>query len=116
MRDDKTAFGGCGFFGGFLRRVAVAAAVLAVCAPAGAEGVGRGALLSFSCAACHAPAAATGNGGIPSLEGRGAGFIAAALRDFQSGASESTVMGRIAKGYDDDEIDAIAAYLGRKAQ
>lgn len=95
----------------FTRLLPVIIALLAApVAVADGHGDMRGAALAFSCAACHSNAASAG--GIPSLEGRDAAFIAEALREFKSGARYATVMGRIAKGYEDDEIKAIAAYLG----
>ena len=38
------------------------------------------------------------------------------MREFKSGARPATVMGRIAKGFDDAEIDAIAQWLGAQGQ
>lgn len=61
-----------------------------------------------ACSGCHAPA--TG-GPVPSLEGRPAEDIVTAMVAFRSGEREATVMGRIAKGYSDDEIRAIADWF-----
>jgi cytochrome c553 len=47
---------------------------------------------------------------VPRLNGRNAGEIAAAMAAFKSGQRPATVMDRIAKGYTDDEIKAIAAW------
>ena len=70
----------------------------------------RGMMLSNSCAACHGP---DGNspGAIPSIHGKSAGFIAQSLREFRDGTRSSTVMGRHAKGYSDEEIDLIAKHF-----
>jgi cytochrome subunit of sulfide dehydrogenase len=43
--------------------------------------------------------------------GRQPAEIIAAMLAFRSGARPSTVMGRIAKGFSDDEIRAIAVWL-----
>jgi sulfide dehydrogenase cytochrome subunit len=72
----------------------------------------RGAVLALSCAGCHGPEARGANG-IPSLRGRDAPYIARALTEFRSGARAATVMGRIATGYDDAEIEALARHFGR---
>lgn len=67
-----------------------------------------------SCAGCHAPRAA-GTLAVPSLEDRTAASIIADMRAFSSGARPSTVMGRIAKGFSEDETRAIAEWLTENA-
>lgn len=64
-------------------------------------------LLSLSCAGCHGPGGHS-PGTIPSLYGRTAGAIDDDMRAFRADRRPSTVMGRIAKGYSDAEIDALA--------
>jgi sulfide dehydrogenase cytochrome subunit len=63
-----------------------------------------------ACSGCHAtnPAAETP---VPKINGRSADDIMAAMTAFRSGEKPSTVMGRIAKGYTDDEMKPIAAWL-----
>ena len=70
----------------------------------------RGMMLSNSCAACHGT---DGNspGAIPSIHGKSAQFIATSLREFRDGTRSSTVMGRHAKGYSDEEIELIAKHF-----
>ncbi len=50
---------------------------------------------------------------IPRIAGRKAADIVTFMREYRSGAWPSSVMGRIAKGFDDQQIDAIAAWLPR---
>lgn len=38
------------------------------------------------------------------------------MREFKSGARPATVMGRIAKGFDDAEIDAMAEWFAKQAK
>jgi cytochrome subunit of sulfide dehydrogenase len=64
-----------------------------------------------SCSGCHA-ATASGDAVVPPLGGRPAAELASLMREFRSGARPATVMGRIAKGFNDAEIDAIAQWLG----
>jgi len=64
-------------------------------------------LLSASCAGCHGPNGHS-PGAIPSIYGRTPDSIAETLRGFRSGQRPATVMNRIAKGYSDAEIDAVA--------
>jgi cytochrome subunit of sulfide dehydrogenase len=65
---------------------------------------------ALSCSGCHPPAAA--DVGLPSLEGLSAGEIEAAMQAFKAGERSPTVMDRIARGFSDEEIRAIAAWLG----
>jgi cytochrome subunit of sulfide dehydrogenase len=50
------------------------------------------------------------------LDGRPEAEIATALREYRSGVRPASVMGRIAKGFSEDESQAIAAYLARQGQ
>ena len=63
-----------------------------------------------ACSGCHSPRA-TAASPVPPLNGRDAGEIFAAMAAFRDGARPATVMGRIAKGFSDDELHAIAAWL-----
>ena len=67
-----------------------------------------------SCSGCHVPLAA-GALAVPSLEDRTAASIIADMRAFSSGERPSTVMGRIAKGFSEDETRAIAEWLAGNA-
>ncbi|HEX2115812.1 MAG TPA: c-type cytochrome, partial [Alphaproteobacteria bacterium] len=62
---------------------------------------------SISCAGCHGSGGHS-TGAIPSIYGRSAASIAETLRAFRDGRQPATVMSRIAKGYTDTEIDAVA--------
>ena len=67
-----------------------------------------------SCFGCHAPLAA-GTLAVPPLEGRTAASIVADMQAFRSGERPSTVMGRIAKGFSEDETRAMAEWLAEHA-
>jgi cytochrome subunit of sulfide dehydrogenase len=85
----------------------ILAAVLLAAPPASAAAAALLPLVA-ACAGCHRP-----NGGdqtLPQLAGRNAGDIVAAMNAFRNGSRPATVMDRIAKGFDDDEIRAIAAW------
>ena len=86
---------------------------LAVYPATDAEELSRGAMLSASCAGCHETDGRS-PGAIPDISGKTAEFIHLSLEDFSSGKRKSTVMGRLAKGYSDEEILLIAEYLGRQ--
>ena len=62
-----------------------------------------------ACSGCH-PSAARGPSPVARLNGRDRAEIIKAMQDFRSGARRGTVMDRIAKGFTDAEIQAIAAW------
>ncbi len=63
-----------------------------------------------ACSGCHAAGAVAGST-ISRLYGRNAGDIMTAMTGFRDGSLPATVMTRIAKGFSDDELRAIAAWL-----
>lgn len=69
--------------------------------------------LADACAACHGPDGMSPDA-IPALSGKSAAYITQRMLEFKTGAREGTVMNRIARGYDDDEIAAIAQHLGNQ--
>ncbi len=77
----------------------VAAMVASAEPPAGAA----------ACSGCH-PASTRVTSPVPRLAGRDAAAIIKAMQDFRSGTRTGTVMDRIAKGFTDEEIQAIAAW------
>jgi cytochrome c553 len=62
-----------------------------------------------ACSGCH-PAGSGVDTPVKRLRGQDAAQIVAAVQEFRSGARAATVMDRIAKGFTDDEIKAIAAW------
>jgi cytochrome c553 len=62
-----------------------------------------------SCSGCH-PASKSVATPVPRLNTSDAAQIATAMRDFRLGGRPATVMDRIAKGFTDEEIDAISAW------
>jgi sulfide dehydrogenase cytochrome subunit len=62
-----------------------------------------------SCSGCHATNASAGTP-VPPLQGRSAADIANATIEFKTGKRQGTIMDRIAKGFSDEEIKAIAAW------
>ncbi|GEP60998.1 c-type cytochrome [Reyranella soli] len=68
-----------------------------------------------SCTGCHA-AQRIPDSVIPRIAGRKASDIVQFMREYRSGAWPSTVMGRIAKGFDDQQIDAIAAWFAAQPE
>lgn len=66
-------------------------------------------LLAASCSGCHANAASDDT--FPEINGRPAAEIQEAMLAFRADERKGTVMNRIAKGYSETEIGAIADYL-----
>jgi cytochrome c len=71
--------------------------------------LGYGAYLASDCTSCHADAAAEGT---PRIRDLPAGTIVAALVDYRRGARQHQVMETIARSLGDEEIAALAAFLG----
>lgn len=89
-----------------LKRIGLLATIaVGLCAggPAGADETAPK-LLASQCVACHNPVA--GNA-IPALTGN-AERIKSLMLAFRAGTLPSTMMGRLAKGYTDAEIEALA--------
>jgi cytochrome subunit of sulfide dehydrogenase len=63
-----------------------------------------------SCSGCHARHEEASSA-IPGIFGRDPDDVVAAMKSFRDGARSATVMNRIAKGFSDDELRAIAAWL-----
>jgi sulfide dehydrogenase cytochrome subunit len=81
--------------------LSIAAAVVASAEPpAGA----------VSCSGCH-PASSTVTSPVPRLTGQDRAAIVRAMQEFRSGQRAGTVMDRIAKGFTDDEIQALATWF-----
>ncbi|ETX01146.1 MAG: hypothetical protein ETSY1_08520 [Candidatus Entotheonella factor] len=70
-------------------------------------------ILADACAACHGSDGKSPST-IPSIQGKSLDYMVQRLMAFKSGKREGTVMNRIAKGYSDAEIAAIAKYLASK--
>ena len=66
--------------------------------------------LAAACANCHGTNGVSRTG-MPALAGRQPSEIVRLMQEFRSGKRPATVMHQIAKGYNDDQVDAIAAYL-----
>ncbi|MDF1719959.1 MAG: hypothetical protein P1U65_04735 [Minwuia sp.] len=95
--------------------VVVTAAILTVMVQQAVAGEPTAArVLALSCAACHGPGGAS-PGSIPSLKGKDPVFIAEALRAFRDGSRPATVMGRIATGYSDAEIEVLSRQFAHPA-
>lgn len=89
------------------------AAGLLLAAPAVADQAAQpdGSVIGATCFGCHGEFG-QGSGAVARIAGRPATALERALLAFRAGTAEATVMGRIARGYTDEEIRAVAAYFG----
>jgi cytochrome c553 len=62
-----------------------------------------------ACSGCH-PASQSAGTAFTRLNGRNPAEILAAMQEFRAGKRPATVMDRIAKGFSDEEVKAIAAW------
>ena len=90
--------------------MSMAVIMMAEAVPAVAQGMApRGAT---ACSGCHGPVAP--GAAVAPLHGRPSEEIVAAMQDFRTGQRPATVMDRIAKGFTDEEIRAIASWLSQQ--
>ncbi|MDD5250950.1 MAG: hypothetical protein PHY45_18385 [Rhodocyclaceae bacterium] len=71
-------------------------------------------MLANACGGCHGTYGVSAGPSLPSLAGQSAAYFIAAMQRFRSGERPSTVMGRLAQGYTDAEIAAMAAWFARQ--
>ena len=100
------------------RRIQTAAAVALIASVAFASGpaqaeIASGAVLTNTCFSCHGTDGKSA-GDMPTIAGKTEDFITLKLKAFKSGELEATVMNRIAKGFTDDEIAALAKFFSGK--
>ena len=67
-------------------------------------------MLGDACAGCHGTRGHSSSP-MPIIAGLPEVYLKQTLRDYKSGKRPSTIMGRVARGYDDDQIDALAAFF-----
>jgi sulfide dehydrogenase cytochrome subunit len=72
------------------------------------------AMLAGQCTGCHGDGGASLGPASPTIGGINQEYFLETMAAFKSGKRHSTVMGRIAKGYTDDEIKAMAGYFAKQ--
>lgn len=88
----------------------VAGAALASSASAQGSDPNLGRNLAAACANCHGTGGVS-QGGFPSLAGEPKNQIVRLMQEFKAGKRPATVMHQLAKGYTDEQIEALAAYF-----
>ncbi len=70
-------------------------------------------LAAEGCLGCHGPEGRGGAPGAAAINGRSPAEMVAIMTAFRSNERPGTIMGRIARGYTDAEIAAVAEYFSR---
>ena len=73
-----------------------------------------GSMLANTCAGCHGTNGHSAGEVMPSLAGMDKRYLYKSMIDFRSDARPSTIMGRMARGYSNEEIAAIAAFFSEQ--
>ena len=96
-----------------MRAALASIAMLAVAAPAWAGGdAAAGESKAVTCAACHgAGGAAPISPQYPILAGQYADYLAASLRQYQTGQRKNAIMTGLAAALSEQDIDDLAAYF-----
>ena len=68
-------------------------------------------MLADTCAGCHGTDGSSTGPATPTIAGMSAEYFKTTMEEYQKGERQSTIMGRIAKGYTDDEIKLMADYF-----
>lgn len=103
-------------------RALLVGAVLTLARPAGSQGAPTPDTaplpvrsLAASCGACHGTDGHAVDGqSMVALAGLPREVLAAQLRAFRDGTRDATVMHQIARGYNDAQIDTLAAYFASR--
>ncbi|MCB1875706.1 MAG: c-type cytochrome [Chromatiales bacterium] len=72
------------------------------------------AIVSKPCAGCHGIDGAS-KGDAPIIAGLSAPYLASTMRAYKNEQRYATIMNRIAKGYDDAQLDAMAGYFSSQS-
>lgn len=69
------------------------------------------AMLSNTCNGCHGTDGHSAGPNMPNLGGVGSNYIVEQMKNFKSGERKSSIMGRLAKAYSDEDIAAMASFF-----
>lgn len=76
-----------------------------------ATGLDNGEMLAQSCSVCHGYQGASSSPDFPIIGGQQMAYLNLNLKNFRDDVRPSTVMGRLMKGYSDNELAAISKYF-----
>lgn len=72
------------------------------------------AMLAHTCAGCHGTLGASAGDSMPIIGGQPKAFLVQSMKNYRDGKRHSTIMKRLAKGYDDAQIDAMADFTSKQ--
>jgi sulfide dehydrogenase cytochrome subunit len=73
-----------------------------------------GSMLANTCAGCHGTNGVSSGPASPSIAGFNKEYFVVAMNEFKEGKFPSTIMSRIATGYSDEEIKAMAEFFAKQ--
>ena len=76
--------------------------------------IDRGEMLANTCVGCHGPGGNSVGPASPNIAGLQKDTLVEGMKAFSSGDRPSTIMGRIAKGYTDEELAAMGGYFAKQ--
>lgn len=82
--------------------------------PAWATTAATPAMLSNTCNGCHGTDGNSAGLSNPTIAGLNASYFEAAMKQFKSSERPSSIMGRLAKGYSDEQLKAMADFFAAK--
>jgi sulfide dehydrogenase cytochrome subunit len=94
--------------------IAVSSAAALLIGSSHAAGIRSASMLAHTCAGCHGTNGASAGVYMPTIGGLDRGYLTSVLSDYKHGLRKSTIMGRIMKGYSDQEIWAIAGWFAEQ--
>lgn len=100
-----------------MKKVKALQAALVVCglALAGSAMAGPSAeALAYTCAGCHGTGGQSSGPASPTLAGMSKPVMVETMQGFKSGEIASTIMGRIAKGYTDEQFGLMGEYFAKQ--
>ncbi|UCB56026.1 MAG: cytochrome c4 [Thiotrichales bacterium] len=71
-------------------------------------------MLANTCAGCHGTNGVSTGPAAPTIAGKSAEYIKEVMEYYKDGSRHSTIMGRIAKGYSDEEVALMADYYAKQ--
>ena len=97
-----------------LQIVGVALAIgLSFSAATQAGGV-SGSMLGNTCSGCHGTNGVSAAETMPTIGGQSKEYLDTTMKQYRGGSRASTIMGRIAKGYNDEQIAAMSDFFAKQ--
>lgn len=97
-----------------LLSLALFAGGLAVSSSLWAAGPTSAAMISNTCNGCHGTNGASVGPSMPIIGGQAPGYIEDAMKKFKSGERASSIMGRLAKAYSDEDFKTFDKFFSEK--